>query len=56
MYIKDIHGNEYMDLVAGVSANTLGHNHSAVVNAVKSQLEQYMHVMVYGEYVQGSTI
>ena len=52
MYIKDIHGNEYMDLVAGVSANALGHNHSAVVNAVKSQLEQYMHVMVYGEYVQ----
>lgn len=52
MYIKDIHGNQYMDLVAGVSANTLGHSHPAVINAVKSQSEQYMHVMVYGEYVQ----
>ena len=52
MYIKDIHENQYLDLVAGVSANTLGHSHPAVVNAVKSQLEKYMHVMVYGEYIQ----
>ena len=52
MYIKDIHENQYLDLVAGVSANTLGHSHPALVNAVKSQLEKYMHVMVYGEYIQ----
>ena len=52
MYIEDIHGNKYMDLVAGVSANTLGHSHPAVVEAVKIQADQYMHVMVYGEYVQ----
>ena len=52
MYIEDIHGNKYMDLVAGVSANTLGHSHPAVVEAVKTQADQYMHVMVYGEYVQ----
>ncbi len=52
MYIEDIYGNKYMDLVAGVSANTLGHSHPAVVEAVQTQAEQYMHVMVYGEYVQ----
>ena len=52
MYIEDIHGNKYMDLVAGVSANTLGHSHPAVVKAIKTQADQYMHVMVYGEYVQ----
>ena len=52
MYIEDIHGNKYMDLVAGVSANTLGHSHPAVVEAVQTQADQYMHVMVYGEYVQ----
>ena len=52
MYIEDIHGIEYMDLVAGVSANTLGHSHPAVVEAVQTQADQYMHVMVYGEYVQ----
>ena len=52
MYIEDVHGNKYMDLVAGVSANTLGHSHPAVVEAVKTQAEQYMHVMVYGEYIQ----
>ena len=52
MYIEDIHGNKYMDLVAGISANTLGHSHPAVVEAVQTQAEKYMHVMVYGEYVQ----
>ena len=52
MYIEDMHGNKYMDLVAGVSANTLGHSHPAVVKAIKTQADQYMHVMVYGEYVQ----
>ena len=52
IYIEDIHGNKYMDLVAGVSANTLGHSHPDVVEAVQTQAEQYMHVMVYGEYVQ----
>lgn len=53
MYIWDIDGNQYMDLVAGVSANTLGHSHPKLVEAVKKQAEEYMHVMVYGEYVQG---
>jgi acetylornithine/succinyldiaminopimelate/putrescine aminotransferase len=52
MYVEDINGNRLLDLVAGVSANTLGHGHPAVVQAVKKQADQYMHVMVYGEYVQ----
>jgi acetylornithine/succinyldiaminopimelate/putrescine aminotransferase len=52
MYIYDKEGNAYMDLVAGVSANTLGHGHPSVVQAVQEQAEQYMHVMVYGEYIQ----
>lgn len=52
IYIEDIYGNKFLDLVAGVSANTLGHSHPAVVKAVQTQAEQYLHVMVYGEYVQ----
>ncbi|WP_034040595.1 aspartate aminotransferase family protein [Wocania ichthyoenteri] len=51
-YIYDTNNNAYLDFVAGVSACTLGHNHPRVVNAIKSQLDKYMHVMVYGEYIQ----
>ncbi|MFD1614171.1 aspartate aminotransferase family protein [Gelatiniphilus marinus] len=51
-YIYDTNNKAYLDFVAGVSACTLGHNHPKVVNAIKSQLEKYMHVMVYGEYIQ----
>ncbi len=52
MYIYDINGKSYLDLVAGVSACTLGHSHPKIVEAVKQQIEKYAHVMVYGEYVQ----
>ncbi|WOD42623.1 aspartate aminotransferase family protein [Hwangdonia lutea] len=51
-YIYDTNNKAYLDFVAGVSASTLGHNHPKVVNAIKSQLDKYMHVMVYGEYIQ----
>lgn len=51
-YIYDTNNKAYLDFVAGVSACTLGHNHPKVVSAIKSQLDQYMHVMVYGEYIQ----
>ncbi|MBR9853044.1 MAG: aspartate aminotransferase family protein [Algicola sp.] len=51
-YIYDTNGNAHLDFVAGVSACSLGHCHPKVINAVKAQADQYMHVMVYGEYVQ----
>ena len=51
-YIFDKNGKAYLDFVAGVSACSLGHSHPKVVNAVKEQLDQYLHVMVYGEYIQ----
>ncbi|WP_339755150.1 aspartate aminotransferase family protein [uncultured Winogradskyella sp.] len=51
-YIFDTKGKVYLDFVAGVSACSLGHSNPKVVNAVKKQLEQYLHVMVYGEYIQ----
>jgi len=52
MYITDKSGKTYLDLVAGVSACTLGHCHPRVVKAVQEQVEKYMHVMVYGEFIQ----
>ena len=51
-YIYGKDGNSYLDFVAGVSANTLGHSHPIVVNAIKEQAARYLHVMVYGEYAQ----
>ncbi len=51
-YIYDIDGNAHLDFVAGVSANVIGHQPQPVINAVKQQLDRYMHVMVYGEFVQ----
>lgn len=51
-YIFDKEGNAHLDFVAGVSACSLGHCHPNVVKAVKKQLDSYMHVMVYGEYIQ----
>lgn len=51
-YIYNTSGKKYLDFIAGVSANSLGHNHSAVKKAIHQQLEKYTHVMVYGEFIQ----
>ncbi len=51
-FIYDIDGNANLDFVAGVSACSLGHCHPKVIKAVKNQLDKYMHVMVYGEFIQ----
>jgi acetylornithine/N-succinyldiaminopimelate aminotransferase len=51
-YIYDTNNKAYLDFVAGVSATPLGHNHPKVINAIKDQLDKYLHVMVYGEYIQ----
>ena len=51
-YIYDINGKKYLDFVAGVSANSLGHQHQKVTRAIKKQLNKYTHVMVYGEFIQ----
>ena len=55
-YIFGKNGKKYLDFVAGVSANTLGHSHPKIVNAIKEQAEKYLHVMVYGEYAQEKPI
>ncbi|TXD50616.1 MULTISPECIES: aspartate aminotransferase family protein [unclassified Polaribacter] len=51
-YIYDTKGKKYLDFVAGVSANSLGHNHPKVSEAIKNQVDSYTHVMVYGEFIQ----
>lgn len=51
-YIYDTNNKAYLDFVAGISACPLGHRHPKVISAIKAQLDSYLHVMVYGEYIQ----
>jgi acetylornithine/N-succinyldiaminopimelate aminotransferase len=51
-YIYDSTGKAHLDFVAGVSACTLGHGHPRIIEAIKTQTDKYLHVMVYGEYIQ----
>lgn len=56
IYFYDSAGKAHFDLVSGVSVSALGHGHPVVVDAVKSQAENYMHTMVYGEFVQSPQV
>jgi acetylornithine/succinyldiaminopimelate/putrescine aminotransferase len=51
-FLYDKNGKAYLDFIAGVSANSLGHNHPKVKKAIIDQLDKYTHVMVYGEFIQ----
>lgn len=51
-YVYGTDGKKYLDFIAGVSANSLGHSHPKINKAIKKQLKAYTHVMVYGEFVQ----
>lgn len=51
LYIYDRHGKKYLDLIAGIGVSALGHCHPAVVGAVQQQAQQYMHTLVYGEFI-----
>jgi len=52
IYIYDAQDKGHIDLIAGIGVSNVGHCHPAVVKAIQNQAETYMHLMVYGEYVQ----
>lgn len=56
IYMFSPEGKKYIDLVSGVCVSNLGHGHPAIVEAVKSQVEKYMHLMVYGEFIQSPQV
>ena len=56
IYLYDDKGNRIIDLCSGVSVSNLGHNHPKVVQAVKEQVDKYMHLMVYGELIESPQI
>jgi acetylornithine/N-succinyldiaminopimelate aminotransferase len=49
-------GEKYLDLISGVSVSNTGHRHPKVVQAVKEQVDAYMHLMVYGEIIQSPQV
>lgn len=51
-YIYDKKGKSYLDMIAGVAVNNIGHRHPRVVEALQTQLDKHLHVMVYGEFIQ----
>lgn len=52
IYLYDKNGRAFIDLISGIGVSNLGHSHPHVINAIKEQVDKYMHLMVYGEYVQ----
>ncbi|OGU16202.1 MAG: hypothetical protein A2X61_13055 [Ignavibacteria bacterium GWB2_35_12] len=45
--IYDTKGNVYLDFLGGIAVNALGHSHPAIIHAIKSQLDKFMHVSNY---------
>ncbi|NDE79256.1 MAG: aminotransferase class III-fold pyridoxal phosphate-dependent enzyme, partial [Chitinophagaceae bacterium] len=52
----DAAGKEYIDLIGGISVANIGHRHPKVIEAIQKQLDAYLHVMVYGEFVQSPQV
>ncbi|MGB1018038.1 MAG: aspartate aminotransferase family protein [Chitinophagales bacterium] len=52
VHLEDTAGKSYIDLISGIAVSNVGHSHPKVVDAVKAQAEKYMHLMVYGEFVE----
>lgn len=52
----DAAGKSYVDLIGGISVCNVGHRHPKVIEAIKKQLDDYLHIMVYGELVQSPQV
>lgn len=56
IYLYGPHGQQYIDLVSGFNVSNIGHRHPRVLEAIQHQLQRYMHVTVYGEFVQAPQV
>ena len=50
--LYDVDGKEFLDLIGGISVANVGHRHPQVIAAIHKQLEAYLHIMVYGEFIE----
>ncbi len=51
-YLQDINKKWYLDLIGGISVNNIGHQHKAIKRAIRRQSSKFLHLMVYGEFIQ----
>jgi len=56
LYLYDKGGKSYMDLVSGFAVSNIGHRHPKVLDAIRAQLDKYLHLTVYGEFVQSPMV
>ncbi|HZH55437.1 MAG TPA: aminotransferase class III-fold pyridoxal phosphate-dependent enzyme, partial [Sphingobacteriaceae bacterium] len=56
VYLYGPQGQRYLDLVSGFAVSNIGHRHPAVLDAIRDQLDRYLHVTVYGEFVQAPQV
>lgn len=56
VYMYGPSGEKYLDLISGVSVSNTGHRHPKVVEAIKEQIDSYLHLMVYGELIQSPQV
>ena len=56
IYQKDVEGKTYIDLIAGFSVCNIGHSHPRVIKAVAQQIREYMHLIVYGEFIEAPQV
>ena len=54
--LYDAAGKEYIDLIGGISVANIGHRHPKVIEAIQKQLDAYLHIMVYGEFVEAPQV
>ncbi len=54
--LYDAAGAAYIDLIGGISVANTGHRHPKVIEAIQKQLEAYLHIMVYGEFVEAPQV
>ena len=55
-WLYDVDGKKYLDLISGIAVSNIGHNNKKVKEAITTQLDKYMHVMVYGEFVESPQV
>src|SRR5215203_222330 len=56
IYLYDKQGKKYFDLISGIAVSNLGHGNKKIIEAIKKQAEDYLHLMVYGEYIESPQV
>jgi acetylornithine/N-succinyldiaminopimelate aminotransferase len=56
LWLKDVNGKKYLDLISGIAVSNLGHGNPDIIKAIKKQADRHTHIMVYGEYIQSKQV